>query len=697
MKKAAVVFIIGILCLSMFVVILPKEGKNSTPIIPVVKASLSYNVYFDQSGLPNAQWAVWGVMLDGQTLHSNDGGNSFSTIVFSEADCLSGTFYVIPPSGETASPSSGTVTVNGGDLNVQIIFDQSPVSTPTPTSSPTPTPATTATPSPIPTPTPTSTYNPNPTPTPTPTPGSQTYNALFVASGLNNAEIWSVNLNNYPVPEKSSNGLGTIVFSGIPNGGPFSFSITGPPGFVAKPSTGSFQVNYSDVNTVISFSPASGSCNLAIAAGSGGSVSFWSNPGYSGEVLSMQSQGINVPQGWQGNFIANADGSHVFNSWSTTGSVIASNPSTQTEIATVNGNGALTANFISISSTSLTFSPPAIYSGSPITCKATVSGSNPTGTITWTISDSNGYFTTYQTLLTSMTSSTTLTDTLNPISDITINAQYSGDSNNAPSFGFYDFNLISPPTPGDFGIYVQQPSTLVASPKEATAFVVIISSISGFNSPVSLTATTDSTDVTMTLSNPTITPPKDGLAQSSIEVSVISTALTSHIITITGTSQGISHSTTATLMVPFLSVPYYDQGDTQWCTPTSVAMVMKYYGVNLHPWDLANAFLEDHNGQGVGGLVINVPLMVAYFASFGLTTEYNFNVNLPNIEAMLNKNEPVILSSQSLQHTVVVTGYLDSGTDTTLYVNDPSGRPNFWITARWEQSLHSISSTLVRS
>jgi hypothetical protein len=40
-----------------------------------------------------------------------------------------------------------------------------------------------------------------------------------------------------------------------------------------------------------------------------------------------------------------------------------------------------------------------------------------------------------------------------------------------------------------------------------------------------------------------------------------------------------------------LPVPYYDQGNTEWCVPTSMAMIFNYYygtEKNIHSWDIAH-------------------------------------------------------------------------------------------------------------
>ena len=82
---------------------------------------------------------------------------------------------------------------------------------------------------------------------------------------------------------------------------------------------------------------------------------------------------------------------------------------------------------------SLFCSPNPAPAGSAVTCSATVSGSNPTGTIIWNTSSTTGSFSSIQTNLVSGTSSTTYTDTSQGTATIT--ASYGGDENNAQSTG----------------------------------------------------------------------------------------------------------------------------------------------------------------------------------------------------------------------------------------------------------------------
>ncbi len=71
------------------------------------------------------------------------------------------------------------------------------------------------------------------------------------------------------------------------------------------------------------------------------------------------------------------------------------------------------------------------YGTSPVTLNVTVTGNNPTGTITWITSTNTGSFSQKTTKLISGNSSTTYTDNTGVLA--TIVACYSGDSRNCPS------------------------------------------------------------------------------------------------------------------------------------------------------------------------------------------------------------------------------------------------------------------------
>ena len=90
-------------------------------------------------------------------------------------------------------------------------------------------------------------------------------------------------------------------------------------------------------------------------------------------------------------------------------------------------------------STSVSCSPNPALAGSTITCVATVSGSNPIGSVSWTSNSSTGIFSSSTTTVTSGNSTTTYTD--NTPGKVTITATYNGDTNNGPSNGIATLTL----------------------------------------------------------------------------------------------------------------------------------------------------------------------------------------------------------------------------------------------------------------
>ena len=163
----------------------------STPALVVKKY---YTVTFTETGLPSG--TSWSVTFNGTTESS-----STNTITFSVPN---GTYsYTIGSvSGYTASPSSGSITVNGANVNQAITF-------------------TAVTPS--------------------------IYKITFTESGLPSGTTWSVTLSGV---SKTAN-TNTIVFN-EPNG-TYSFTIGAINGYTATPSSGMITVNGSNVNQGITF------------------------------------------------------------------------------------------------------------------------------------------------------------------------------------------------------------------------------------------------------------------------------------------------------------------------------------------------------------------------------------------------------------------------------------------------------------
>ena len=234
-------------------------------------------------------------------------------------------------------------------------------------------------------------------------------------------------------------------------------------------------------------------------------------------------------------------------------------------------------------------------------------------------------------------------------------------------YDYISVTMLTAPQP-DFEISVT-PDYATADPHSTTEFEVVVTSSNGFNQPITLSAVYSSHELSGSFEDTVVTPPSDGTVTTTLKVSVLSEALNTHQIYVTGTSGSLGHVETATLNVPFISVPYFSQGDTKWCFPTSVAMAMNYFGVSKHPWEIANDLLLDHEASGVG---LTQWLLYQYLLQNGLNYDLTgLIVNKENLVSMLGRNEPILLNLISIQHTVVITGY--SAASDCFFVNDPSG------------------------
>ena len=170
------------------------KGHNVTvPVTFVAVSPGTYVVTFSESGLPSG--TSWSVTLNGATMSGT--GN----VVFTEPNG-SYTFTVGAISGFSASPSSGSVTVNG-----------------------------------IPPPTVSITFTPS---------TSATYAVTFSESGLPSGNSWSVTLSG-----SSKSGTGSLAFT-EPNG-TYSFSVGAIAGYSMSPMSGPIKVNGAEVSQSITF------------------------------------------------------------------------------------------------------------------------------------------------------------------------------------------------------------------------------------------------------------------------------------------------------------------------------------------------------------------------------------------------------------------------------------------------------------
>jgi subtilase family serine protease len=174
------------------------EGISSTP---PASTPTNYTITFHGTGLPSG--ISYSVTLGGTTKTSSGG-----QIVFTEPNG-SYPYTVTPPSGYTATPSSGTANVNGMANDITITF--------TKTSSPLP----------------------------------QTYAVTFIASGLPSNQSFSVTLNG----ATQASAQGQVSFT-EPNG-TYQYTVTSPSGYNATPSSGTITVNGQAVSTTINFTQTS--------------------------------------------------------------------------------------------------------------------------------------------------------------------------------------------------------------------------------------------------------------------------------------------------------------------------------------------------------------------------------------------------------------------------------------------------------
>lgn len=165
-----------------------------------VTVHATYPVIFTEAGL--ASGTSWSVTLDAGT-------QSSTTTAILYPAVANGTypFAIGSVAGYTASPSSGTVTVNGGLQVVAITF--TPISNPT-------------------------------------------YGVTFTESGLAPGTAWSVTLNDVSQSSTSS----SIDFAEVD--GSYSFTVGAVAGYTASPSSGSLEVNGAPTSVAVTFSHSGG-------------------------------------------------------------------------------------------------------------------------------------------------------------------------------------------------------------------------------------------------------------------------------------------------------------------------------------------------------------------------------------------------------------------------------------------------------
>ena len=120
------------------------------------------------------------------------------------------------------------------------------------------------------------------------------------------------------------------------------------------------------------------------------------------------------------------------------------------------------------------------------------------------------------------------------------------------------------------------------------------------------------------------------------------------------------------------------------CALTSLAMVLRYYGLNTDPGEL-NTWLKNNNGYiGNGAIVWQAAVSQVQGLQYLGTVNYPDGADLSFIREMIDRGFPVLaeMHYRGTSHYVVLCGYRD----TTFYANDP------W----YENPGHTLDRTVMQ-
>ena len=212
---------------------------------------------------------------------------------------------------------------------------------------------------------------------------------------------------------------------------------------------------------------------------------------------------------------------------------------------------------------------------------------------------------------------------------------------------------------------------------QSTTYDVTVIPIGGFTSDVLLSSSVDpkTREISLTF-NPTIV---TLLGTSNLTVTTLaSTPLQTFELTITGTGGGKTRRVKVKLAVECnIEVPHQAQGKTNWCGPTSLAMVLRYYGYHVHSWDVASDMnLKKREGVTCKKLYDYVrkkyPELTFQLGKYSSKSDQI----LYDVKENLILGYPVILLVEhgTKKHAVVVTGSNATG----FFVSDPGGILPTW-------------------
>ena len=222
-----------------------------------------------------------------------------------------------------------------------------------------------------------------------------------------------------------------------------------------------------------------------------------------------------------------------------------------------------------------------------------------------------------------------------------------------------------------------RPSIQIINFGQSTTYEVTVIPFGGFTSDVLLSSSVypKTSEISLTLNPTTVTP----IGSSILTISTLaSTPLETFEIAIIGSGGGKTRTVIVKLRVELnLEVPHQSQGNTNWCVPASLAMVLRYYGYPKHSWDFASDMnLKQREGVTLKELYNYVrkkyPELTVQFGKYSSKSDQI----LYDVKGNVSLGYPVILLIEHgvKKHAVVVTGCNATG----FFVSDPGGILPTW-------------------
>lgn len=135
-----------------------------------------------------------------------------------------------------------------------------------------------------------------------------------------------------------------------------------------------------------------------------------------------------------------------------------------------------------------------------------------------------------------------------------------------------------------------------------------------------------------------------------------------------------------------LNVPYYNQFNANWCWATSLSMILRYYGYERKPWEIAADFNKPKTGfwGGLNGFdtyfILENYLEEWYDGGSSDAWKGETFYAFDGLEALVNRmkevlsqGHPVWLACWDAAHAIVAVGFDGNADSDHVFIHDPSG------------------------